>query len=215
MLRVISEVRPDWVVGENVPGIINMALEQVCADLEGLGYEVWPVIIPACAKNAPHKRNRVWIIAHNNKFNGNDGGLCSGQISQLEQTEIQQFYASPDNADTGYEGLCKSEKPTIEHELASHTEKPGLEGRNTTRPGGPAGCDSEHTDGFIRDDKTEPWNESWYEAASRLCTLDDGVSGGLVRPRGWRTNALKAAGNAIVPQIAYELFKAINQINIK
>jgi len=64
MLRVIREARPAWIIGENVAGIVNMALDQVCADLEAEGYEIEPLIIPACGVDAPHKRDRVWIIAH-------------------------------------------------------------------------------------------------------------------------------------------------------
>ena len=64
MLRVIRETKPTWILGENVAGIINLALEQVCLDLEAEGYEVQPFVIPACAVNAPHRRDRVWIIAH-------------------------------------------------------------------------------------------------------------------------------------------------------
>jgi DNA (cytosine-5)-methyltransferase 1 len=63
MLRVIREARPAWIIGENVAGIVNLALDTVCADLEAEGYEVEPVIIPACAVDAPHRRDRVWIIA--------------------------------------------------------------------------------------------------------------------------------------------------------
>lgn len=79
MLRVIAEARPSWVIGENVAGIVNMELEQVCLDLEGEGYEVQPVIIPACAKNAPHRRDRVWIIAHDPR------GQKSGRISSIRR----------------------------------------------------------------------------------------------------------------------------------
>ena len=64
MLRIIRETSPTWILGENVAGIINLALEQVCLDLEAEGYEVQPFVIPACAINAPHRRDRVWIIAH-------------------------------------------------------------------------------------------------------------------------------------------------------
>jgi len=64
MLRVIKEFQPTWVIGENVAGIVNMVLEQVCLDLEAEGYEVWPLIIPAVAINAPHRRDRVWIVAY-------------------------------------------------------------------------------------------------------------------------------------------------------
>lgn len=64
MLRVIREICPLWVIGENVPGIINLALDEVLSDLESEGYEVQPFVIPACGVDAPHKRERVCIVAH-------------------------------------------------------------------------------------------------------------------------------------------------------
>lgn len=67
MLRAIREVQPRWVVGENVRGLLTnaggMVFEQVCADMEALGYEVQPFLVPACAVDAPHRRDRVWIVA--------------------------------------------------------------------------------------------------------------------------------------------------------
>ena len=67
MLRAIREVQPRWVVGENVRGLLTnaggMVFEQVCADMEDLGYEVQPLLVPACAVDAPHRRDRVWIVA--------------------------------------------------------------------------------------------------------------------------------------------------------
>lgn len=93
MLRAIHEIRPDWVIGENVAGILTMVqpgqeaevgnqptlfgesgpvfkrrqqyvVETICRDLEREGYSVQPVLIPACAVGAPHRRDRVWFIAH-------------------------------------------------------------------------------------------------------------------------------------------------------
>lgn len=64
MLRVISELRPSWVLGENVPGIVNLALDQVLADLENLGYTSQAFNIPACGVDAPHKRSRIAILAY-------------------------------------------------------------------------------------------------------------------------------------------------------
>lgn len=68
MLRVIRAVRPRWVVGENVFGIVNwsegMVFDKVCSDLEAAGYEVQPYIIPACGVGAPHRRDRCWFVAH-------------------------------------------------------------------------------------------------------------------------------------------------------
>ena len=72
MLRVISEIRPAWVVGENVPGIISLALDDVLSDLEGIGYSAQALAVPACAVDAPHRRMRVVILAHAN------GDGCEG-----------------------------------------------------------------------------------------------------------------------------------------
>ena len=64
MLRVIQEIRPAWVVGENVVGIVSMALDTVLSDLENIGYTCQAIVIPACAVDAPHRRDRVAIVAH-------------------------------------------------------------------------------------------------------------------------------------------------------
>ena len=68
MLRVIRTVRPRWIVGENVFGIVNwsegVVFEQVCSDLEAAGYAVQPYIIPACSVGAPHRRDRCWFVAY-------------------------------------------------------------------------------------------------------------------------------------------------------
>ena len=72
MLRVIGECKPRWVVGENVRGLVSwsdgLVLEEVCSDLETIGYSVQSFIIPACATGAPHRRDRVWIVAHSDNF---------------------------------------------------------------------------------------------------------------------------------------------------
>jgi len=72
MLRAIREIKPRWIVGENVSGIINwdggMVFNQVQTDLENEGYEVQPFILPACAVNAPHRRDRVWFVAYSNLY---------------------------------------------------------------------------------------------------------------------------------------------------
>ena len=88
MFRVIQNVKPDWVIAENVRGLVTwnegMVLEQVCTDLESEGYEVQPFIIPACAVNAPHRRDRVWIIAH--CANSRTQGLQKQEISPDDPT---------------------------------------------------------------------------------------------------------------------------------
>jgi len=66
MFRIIQEAEPSWIIGENVAGIIGMELERVLIDLESENYETQCFIIPACAVNAPHKRERIWIVANRN-----------------------------------------------------------------------------------------------------------------------------------------------------
>src|SRR3990167_8646252 len=76
MLRVIREFRPQYVLGENVVGIVTMGLDRVLSDLEGEGYAVQPIIVPACAVDAKHRRDRVWIVghaAHAERWQGEDG----------------------------------------------------------------------------------------------------------------------------------------------
>ena len=64
MLRIIKESMPTWVIGENVAGIVNMELDNCISELESEGYETQAFIIPACAVSTPHRRDRVWIVAH-------------------------------------------------------------------------------------------------------------------------------------------------------
>jgi DNA (cytosine-5)-methyltransferase 1 len=72
MARIIKEARPCWVIAENVPGIIKMELDTVLSDLEGQGYEAQAFVIPACAKDAPHRRDRVWIVANSDQSRTGD-----------------------------------------------------------------------------------------------------------------------------------------------
>lgn len=81
MLRVIREIGPTWVIGENVPGIINLALDTVLSDLENEGYEGQPFIIPACGVDAPHRRDRVCILAH----------AVNGGCAMRRHRELQDF----------------------------------------------------------------------------------------------------------------------------
>lgn len=67
MCRLIAEIGPEFVIGENVIGIDRLDLERVVSDLEALGFSVWPLEIPACAVGLDHGRPRVWFIGHANK----------------------------------------------------------------------------------------------------------------------------------------------------
>lgn len=68
MLRAIREIQPVYVVGENVRGLTNwnggLVFDEVQSDLESAGYEVLPFLLPACAVDAPHRRDRIWLVAY-------------------------------------------------------------------------------------------------------------------------------------------------------
>ena len=119
MLRVISELRPTWIVGENVAGIVNMALDQVYADLENEGYTVQAFIIPACAVDAPHRRDRVCIVG-------------------WKRSACNLFYSNSESAE--YKNIGKSEKGKQEQPRVgglytdvSYPESNGLQGQWASR----------------------------------------------------------------------------------
>jgi len=106
MLRAISEIKPTYVVGENVRGLTNwnggVVFEEVCIDLEAQGYKVQPILLPACAVGAPHRRDRVWFIAKNTKRDG----FIQRELEQ-EGAEVWEQR----NACTGDSiGFCLSER---------------------------------------------------------------------------------------------------------
>ena len=102
MLRVIREVQPRFVVGENVAGLLSwnngMVFHEIITDLENEGYETQAFLIPACATNAPHRRDRIWFVAHTDikrhtsygkskSIEGNWSGNNGEQKERSEQTE--------------------------------------------------------------------------------------------------------------------------------
>lgn len=98
MLRVIREMQPAFVVGENVVGIVNMALDQVLTDLENEGYTCELFIIPACAVNAPHRRDRVWIIAHSDQIRCDLRELKGQGVQREDQTRDEANTSIASNA---------------------------------------------------------------------------------------------------------------------
>jgi len=84
MHRIISEVKPAWVLAENVRGIVKPYLDTVLSDLEGLGYACLPLLIPACALGAPHKRERLWILG-NAKLHGSSSSGIEGAMHEPQK----------------------------------------------------------------------------------------------------------------------------------
>jgi DNA (cytosine-5)-methyltransferase 1 len=162
MLRAIQEIKPKYVIAENVFGITNidggLVFEQVCLDLETEGYEVQPFIICAAAKNAPHRRDRCWFIAYSN---------YTGRSTRFAQIQNKDGEISQRN--------------------------------NNAK--------------FSNTNASNNWDQ--FPIEPPFCGGDDGISRQLdgVTFSKWRAESIKGYGNAIVPQIAYQLFEIIQELN--
>ena len=88
MHRIIREARPRWVLAENVRGHVSLGFDQVAAQLEDDGFTVWPTLVPACAVDAPHRRERLWIVAHAQSIRRNHG-----HDSQLQRQSTREIHA--------------------------------------------------------------------------------------------------------------------------
>jgi DNA (cytosine-5)-methyltransferase 1 len=204
MLRAIREISPRFVVGENVRGLTNwnggMVFDEVCAELENLGYQVAPVIIPACAVGAPHKRERIWFVAQNTMRSG-----CVQRESIEKGAEVWQQR----NTSTG-----SSDRVYISEGITANTNSYRLE------RGIPSIIYREKSSSKAHDEKCisaykRALSFEEFPTQSPVCGGNDGFSDRLdgVAFSKWRAESIKAYGNAIVPQVAYEIFKAIQLTN--
>ena len=217
MFAVIRNVRPDWVIAENVRGLVTwndgMVLETVCADLESKGYEVQPLVIPAVAIGAPHRRDRVWIVAHANRGEQR-AGLGRLQEAHGEIPE-RDDHAEPCNAGT-VNGFTSN---SVNHGQGGE-ERGGVATPYSVpqehREEDSAAREFERTtcDGYDH----RPWETDWREVALATChdRMDDGLprwmDGVTISASRHRKERLKACGNAIVPQVAMEIFSAIRVV---
>jgi DNA (cytosine-5)-methyltransferase 1 len=184
MCRVIREARPAWIIGENVAGIVNLALDTVCADLEAEGYEVEPIIVPACAVDAPHRRDRVWIVANTKR------GRCGENWEQRGMAEIQKQRAN------------KSVQTSEYGADVADTVKQGREGRVHRRED----TEREGVDGYSGCGGTT------YGQSGEAIWLAEPNVGRVANGIPNRSHRLKGLGNAIVPQVAAEIIRCINKV---
>ena len=237
MLRAIREIQPTWVVGENVFGLVNwdggLVFHEVQADLEAEGYEVQPYVLPASGVNAPHRRDRVWFVAYSD-YKGRSPGF--GQI-QSKDGEVHKWHNNAEPSNTGIQSdatnsdcnrstqygkdseskgqskYLEKQKEWIKHseqynELfgfssdATYTDGFGLRGQGNRI--GESGF-------FDKEGKIGNWDN--FPTVSPICTRDDGISDRLdsITFSKWRNESIKAGGNAIVPQVVHQIFKAIEQ----
>jgi DNA (cytosine-5)-methyltransferase 1 len=256
MLRAIREIKPKYIVGENVFGLLNwnggVVFDEVHSDLESEGYEVQAVVIPAAAVNAPHGRDRVWFVATNTQFKseGSDGGTNDekkrnirrgnegnvfgtlrgdgiiantngiGNRGKSKQSSAahKQGRGGETNTGIGNEGEQQFIRDIAGEGIDSNTMRKGLQGGQEINRWGKHDQEGSSVRNEFRTNGTSddryPRNE-WEKFPTQppICGGDDGLPtelDGITFPK-WRNESIKAYGNAIVPQVAYQIFKAIQE----
>jgi len=228
MLRAIREIQPRYVVGENVRGLTNwnggLVFDEVQADLEAQGYEVLPFLLPACAVNAPHRRDRIWFIAYatsnRRKWKGqanetktrakglHKGGELAGRLKGFCDSRI-----ATDPEGRRQRRLCNacSETRTQEGNLSLGVFCGVCDATDTTSNG----RREDHGKGEPRQSNQTSEAANWqnFPTQSPICGRNDGLPtqlDGITFPK-WRNESIKGYGNAIVPQVALQIFQSISQ----
>ena len=196
MFRVIREARPNFVLAENVAGHVSMGLDDVLDDLESEGYTTQALIIPACAKDAKHRRDRVWIVANSERnsegsaYRSNcgfsSGGRQKQSVGEWDEMGGNSGNSSEDVADSDLQGSqrCETSRDNIENRKESINKFAG-------------GCNSNNESGRSRETR-------WLPEPS-VGRVAHGISS--------RVDRLRGLGNSILPQVAYEIMKGIYDTN--
>ena len=239
MLRAIREIKPSWVVGENVRGLVNwnegMVFEEVCAEMEDEGFEVLPFILPAASVNAPHRRDRVWFIAHSidnlqrRKARRHEGESRGEGVSEWDEvqhtTQSSEVLRDATNSECFRLEHTKEDRDVQESssetqskgcDVAKSTEANGI-GRNATNSEGQglegSGIRWRFTNSIRKRKQGKVWEN--FPTQPPICGGDDGIPrelDNITIPK-WRKESLMAYGNAIVPQVAHQIFKSIKQLS--
>ena len=201
MLRCIREVSPRWVVGENVLGLVNwsggLVFHEVQADLEAEGFEVQPYVLPAASVNAPHRRDRVWFVAYRNAPDSDSIGVQGHTVNGRTSEETRQRGARFEKIGNAWNAPDSDQSYSQDKR---HKQK-GLEQENKRRKARVPKY------GYSQN----YWNN--FPTKPPICGGDDGLPRELdgITFSKWRNESIKAYGNAIVPQVALQIFKAIEQ----
>ena len=206
MLRIIREVQPTWVVGENVFGLINwnkgLVFDEVQSDLEAEGYEVQPYVLPAASVGAPHRRDRVWFVAHSDKCSKRSSRKSSSfKKDKSKDDDEQSKWREQAKQYNGCSSILQYASDTDSTNNKTQPQKRILGQKNKIQK----------TRGFINGDTRTQWHD--FPSQPPICGGDDGLPTELdgITFSKWRNESIKGFGNAIVPQVALQIFKAIQQ----
>ena len=224
MLRVIQELKPSWVFAENVTGLLSlhdgMVFEQVLSSLEAEGYETMPpFIIPACAVDAPHRWDRVWIMAYSLSNERRDEIRRGPQ----EKSRVQKINR-PEYGERG--GACRTS------EIRGSDKRHGAIPNSNKQHGNGGGFHSSEVSQFqeaelsgrknVPNDDGKRFQKQWKQKSTKTkdkklecCSkwLPEPSVGRVAHGVPSRVDRLKSLGNAVVPQVAEYIGKAIMHSN--
>ena len=210
ILSIVKAKRPSWCVFENVYGHVSMGLDEVLSDLEGEGYAARPFIVPACAADAPHRRDRVWIIARNvgDTISSRQSGIVGRQSKQKPQNRCADVaHTSRLHSNGSGEHTHQSERQ--EPKLGDSRGKKHVAYTASKRQQGSRlhGRSQHQTQDQVgQADRAD--NSSQRDAQFWLPEPAVGrVANGIPR----RVDRLRGLGNAIVPQIAMRIGQTIKE----
>ena len=228
MLRVVGECQPRWVVGENVRGLVSwsdgLVLETCYSDLEALGYSVQSFIIPACAAgNAPHRRDRVWIIANSDNSRTNervrDNGNGEKENEGRQEQPLSEFGKDSGNAtnsDDTRRGDGHGQVQSTNGEVRQRDDRSEFsdsDSRNAPDTDS-TGTRQDNRQGESGQLNQKSQRNDWenFPTVPPICGGDDGLPEELdgITFSKWRRESIKAYGNAIVPQVAHRIFQSIS-----
>ena len=208
--KIVAQKRPAWCVFENVYGHISLGLDEVLSDLEVEGYAARTFIVPACATDAPHRRDRVWIIARNVGDTKHDGSLTSTIKRSLKE--------AGDNKSEGQSEASQSEGASQPRDSASMAGSARANNVGDTRcAGGKSRGNAEAREKTFGGAAASQYKRSGQNVAcaaggqAGLWLLEPAVgrvANGIPR----RVDRLRGLGNAIVPQIAMRIGMTIKQM---
>jgi len=205
MLRVIKELRPTWVVGENVAGFISMGLDRALSDLEAAGYSARAFMVPACAVGAWHTRQRVFIVANSEgeRFNHGDDGKNQREASG----EV--------NASSGA-GVCGRAENVADASIEGIRRLPVQQRRSRQTNPDTNGCGEDvcnSSSSGLPDRASEASGQEpqlgrsdWWATEPDVGRMAHGIPS--------RVHRLRCLGNAIVPQQIYPIFRAIAELEL-
>jgi DNA (cytosine-5)-methyltransferase 1 len=241
MLRAIREIQPTWVVGENVRGLTNwnggLVFDEVQAELEAQGYEVTPFLLPACAVNAPHRRDRIWFVAYSNNNRHKTRRKKVSKQEKLQgisrkEMDTREFNRTSFPSNVADSDMLRCDQRIQHNEV--NTGEGGVNAFGNINEGNVNGYAS-NSDGIRQECRQErkrsegrsQSNDKFTKRRNKLpgadfkmfptvapiCYGDDGISNILdsITFSKWRSESIKAGGNAVVPQVVYQIFKAIQE----